>query len=248
MSVVETVVAIPPIPASAQYARFSRRLRGMFVDWVLALVVIFGAILIAVSIGSEALPRVMAVLVAITLCLYEPLLVSKTGGTIGHYLTNLRVVDDVTGGNLSLRKAFIRAALKAVLGWYSFLVMAATRRNQAVHDLLTRSTVQIRDATKASSHHFITERTALASPGLPSRGRRAVVTLVYLALALAVYFLFAGVIISLGAISDACLNNDVCTLGENLLTGAFSVALFVIAALLIALGWRGRLWGARRAT
>jgi uncharacterized RDD family membrane protein YckC len=238
--------AITDIRSQPQYARFARRLRGMFVDWVLALVLIFGAVLIAVSVGSQSLPRVLAGFVAIILCLYEPVLVSMTGGTIGHYLNNLRVVDDLTGGNLSFRRALSRAALKAVLGWYSFLVMAATRRNQAVHDLLTRSTVQMRDATRASPQHFITERTELASPTLPSRARRAVVTLVYLALALAVYFLVAGAIISLGAISDACLNNDACSAGERIFTAAYGLAYFAGAAVLITLGWRGRLFGARR--
>jgi hypothetical protein len=135
-----------------------------------------------------------------------------------------------------------------VLGWYSFLVMAATRRNQAVHDLLTRSTVQIRDATRASAHHFITERTELAGPGLPARGRRAAVTLIYLVLALGVYFLLAVVVILSGVISAACTDNDVCTAGENLFIGVFGLAYVAVAAGLIALGWRGRLWGARRAT
>ena len=32
-----------------------------------------------------------------------------------------------------------------MLGLYSFVILAATRRNQAIHDLLTKSTVQIRD-------------------------------------------------------------------------------------------------------
>jgi hypothetical protein len=38
-----------------------------------------------------------------------------------------------------------------VLGVYSFVTMATTSRRQAVHDLLTQSTVQIRDRSKATS-------------------------------------------------------------------------------------------------
>src|SRR5262245_117683 len=104
---------IPQLPSQTQYARFSRRLRAMFVDWVLALVVMFGAVLVAVSIGNQMFSRGLAILVVLLFVLYEPLLVSRTGGTIGHWFTNLRVVDDRTGGNLSLRTAFIRAAIKA---------------------------------------------------------------------------------------------------------------------------------------
>jgi uncharacterized RDD family membrane protein YckC len=238
--------AVPELPAQAQYARFSRRLRGMFVDWVLALVVIFGAILIAIAVGNGTFSRILAFAVALFLVLYEPLLVSRTGGTVGHWFTNLRVVDDRTGGNLTLRTAFIRAAIKAVLGAYSFLVMLATRRNQTVHDLLTHSTVQIRDAAKAQPHHFITERTELASPTMPSAGRRIAVIAVYLALMVLAYIVAFAIVAGLGGMSDACLDNDVCSAGENVLQAATGILILVTAAIVIGLGWRGRLYGARR--
>jgi hypothetical protein len=75
------------------------------------------------------------------------------GGTIGHYLCNVWVVDD-RGGNVSFIKAFGRMIIKSLLGWYSFLAMVMTSRHQAVHDLLTRSTVQMRDLTKSKPYHF----------------------------------------------------------------------------------------------
>lgn len=238
--------AVPELPGQAQYARFSRRLRGMFVDWVLALVVMFGAILIAVAVGNEILSRVLAFGVVLFFVLYEPLLVSRTGGTIGHWYTNLRVVDDRTGGNLPLRTAFIRAGIKAVLGVYSSLVMLATRRNQALHDLLTHSTVQIRDAAKAKAHHFITERTELSSPTMPSARRRIAVIAVYLGLMLLAYIIAFAIIVGLGGMSDACIDNDVCSASEKVLETIPGIAFLVTAAVLIGLGWRGRLFGARR--
>ncbi len=240
--------AVPELPSHAQYARFSRRLRGMFVDWVLALVVIFGAILIAVAVGNEIFSRILAFGVVLFLVLYEPLLVSRTGGTVGHWFTNLRAVDDRTGGNLSLRTAFIRAGIKAFLGVYSFVIMLATRRNQALHDLLTHSTVQIRDAAKARPHHFITERTELSSPTMPSARRRAAVIAVYLLLTLLAYIIAFAIMVGMGAMSDACIDNDVCTAAENALETIPGIAFLVTAAVLIGLGWRGRLYGARRRT
>ena len=218
----------------------------MFVDWVLALVVIFGAILIAVSIGNAVVSRTLALVVVLFMVLYEPLLVSRTGGTIGHWYTNLRVVDDRTGGNLPLGTAFIRAGIKALLGAYSFVVMMATRRNQALHDLLTHSTVQIRDASKAGAHHFITERTEFSSPNMPSAGRRIAIIAVYLGLTLLAYLVTFAIMIGLGAMSDACIDRDVCSAGEKMLETILGIAFLVAAAVLIGLGWRGRLFGARR--
>ena len=132
------------VPAR-QYARFSRRLRGTLLDWIIALTAIFGAVLVAAMVRNNNVSRALGTLVVIGLVLYEPVLVSFTGGTLGHYFTNLRVVDERTGGNVSFFKACIRLVIKGGLGWYSFIIMAATRRNQAVHDLVTRSTVQICD-------------------------------------------------------------------------------------------------------
>lgn len=141
-----------------RYARFSRRAKAMLTDWILALGLIFGTLLVAASAGRDDLSRPLGILVVIVLVLYEPVLVAFTGSTLGHYFANLRVVDARHGGNLGFARALARSVLKALLGWYSFIAMGATRRNQAVHDLVTRSTVQIRDPAKARPHHYIVER------------------------------------------------------------------------------------------
>src|ERR1700682_3508778 len=155
-----------PISSLPRYARFSRRLRGMMLDWAITLSVMFGAVLVAVTVGSDNFSRALGILVVIALLLYEPALVSFTGGTLGHYLTNLRVVDERDGGNISFLKACARVVIKGLLGLYSFAILAATRRNQAIHDLLTRSTVQIRDPAKARSGQYVVERSELSDSGM----------------------------------------------------------------------------------
>src|SRR5258708_26972692 len=140
----------------------------MMLDWAIALIVIFGAVLAAVTVRSDNFSRALGILVLIALSLYEPVLVSFTGGTLGHYLTNLRVVDERDGGNISFLKACARVVIKGLLGLYSFVIFAATRRNQAIHDLLPRSTVQLRDPAQALTGHYITERSEPVNPNLPS--------------------------------------------------------------------------------
>jgi uncharacterized RDD family membrane protein YckC len=223
-----------------RYARFSRRLRAIFLDWVIALVAIFGAVLVAATVGNDNFSRALGIFILIALLLYEPVLVSFTGGTLGHTWTNLRVVDDRHGGNVSFAKACLRIVIKSVLGWYSFIVLAATRRNQAIHDLLTRSTVQIRDPTKASPGQYITERSVPAATHLPSRWRRVAVICGYL---LVMIIIVASV--AVGLLSLRCLDNDYCSAGERLISLGAALALLALAALIIAQGWRGRLFGAR---
>jgi len=234
----------PPLPGP-HYARFSRRFKAVVVDWMLATALLFGALALASNVASDGLSRSLGIAVVVILLLYEPVLVWRTGGTLGHIWTNLRVVDD-RGGNLSFAKALARFAVKSVLGWYSFVVMAATRRNQAVHDLLTRSTVQIRDPAKAKPGQFITERRE-EDPTMPSRLRRALVTAIYLALSLFLYLGVLAVLVRVGAMSRACLYQDICNGSDHIVDSAAAVALLLMIALVVVIGWRGRLPGARKA-
>ena len=229
------------------YARFSRRMRGIVIDWIIAMVVLFGAVMLASATGNSDVSRMLGCLVIAFLLLYEPVLVTLTGGTVGHWISNLRVVDDRTGGNVSFAKALARLVIKGVLSWYSFVILAATRRNQAVHDLLTRSTVQIRDASKARVGQYVTERVEPADGSMPSSRRRSVVTILYLALSLAAWFMMVSSLVVAGALSEGCIDRDFCSAGERAINAAIGVGTLLAVAGVIALGWNGRLPGARRA-
>ena len=233
--------------AGPLYARFSRRFRGIFIDWVITLVVVFGALLVASAMGSDSISRALGVVVVTALVLYEPVLVSLTGGTLGHYFTNLRVVDNATGGNVGFLKACARLLIKSLLGWYSFVILAATRRNQAIHDLVTRSTVQIRDRARARPGQFVTERVepAAGASAMPPRWRRILVICLYLLLlfaALSVMFYSMAVT---GLLSARCVNSNYCSGGERVADVVIDIALLLLMAAIIALGWKGRLFGAR---
>ena len=171
-----------PVTSAPKYARFSRRFRGLVLDWMILMAILFGALTLTSTVRNDNFSRVLGILVIAVLLLYEPVLVSFTGSTLGHYFANLRVVDERSGGNVSFLKACARVVIKGVLGVYSFVTLAATRRNQAVHDLLTKSTVQIRDPAKALPGQYVNERNGTADTSLPSRGRRVATIFVYLAL------------------------------------------------------------------
>jgi uncharacterized RDD family membrane protein YckC len=143
------------------YVRFTRRVQAVLVDTIIFMIVLAGALAVAVAFASDNIARIVGFTVAATWLFYEPMLVSLTGGTIGHYLYNMRVVDD-RGGNVNFLKTVARVVIKSLLGWYSFVAMAMTHRHQAIHDLLTSSTVQIRDLAKAQARNDIATGHALA--------------------------------------------------------------------------------------
>ena len=204
------------------------------------MVAVFAAVSIAVVIRSDHLARPLGFSVAAAWLLYEPVLVAFAGGTIGHRRCNLRIVDHRTGANVSFLKAVLRTLIKAALGWVSFVSMLTTRRSQAIHDLLTRSTVQIRDLPQAGEHHYVRERMDHANPALLSRTRRGLVILGYLAVAAAACWLVLLGLIVAGAFSNACLGAGRCSRAEDYLSFALVGAFFVTCAALIGLGWRGR--------
>ena len=235
-----------PTATTPLYARFFRRFRGILVDWIVAMVAIFGAVFVASAVGNDGFSRTLGLAVVAALLLYEPVLVSFTGGTLGHHFANLRVVDEQSAGNVSFLKACARVVLKGLLGWYSFVIMAATRRNQAIHDLLTRSTVQIRDPAKARRGQYITERTEPApAEGMPSRWRRTAIICVHLLLLFVLFTIALHLIAVAGVVSSRCLGNGFCSGGERVASLVADITLLLMMATIIALGWKGKLLGAR---
>ena len=232
---------------SPLYARFTLRFRGILVDWMIVTAIMFGAIFIAVTVANDSFSRVFGFTVILGLLLYEPVLVSVTGGTLGHRLNNLRVVDERSGGNVSFLKACARVVIKGLLSWYSFVILAATRRNQAIHDLLTRSTVQIRSAAKARPGQYITERVELSESGLPSRLRRVAIIGVYLLLLFVAYGTVSVLLVMAGVDSHRCIDSSYCSVGARMANLGAGVALILLMAAVIAFGWKGKLFGARRA-
>lgn len=245
------MTSYPEAPATPtpKYARFSRRFRGIVLDWMILMAILFGALTLASTVRDDNFSRALGILVIAALLLYEPILVSFTGNTLGHYFTNLRVVDERSGGNVSFLKACARVVIKGVLGLYSFVILAATRRNQAVHDLLTKSTVQIRDPAKALPGQYVVERSDAADASLPSRWRRIAVILVYLVLMFVAYLAIMISLNAAGLMSNACVNNTSrCSAGERAFEAAEAVLILLLMALIIARGWKGKLFGARKAS
>ena len=147
--------ADPPL-----YANFPRRLDALSIDTIV--LVAFSLLIFSLVTLVE---RVDAARIALwigwlfVLLFYEPVLVWRLGGSIGHRVMNLRVVDNRTNRSLPLWRALARVLLKGLLGILSFFSMHFSRRHQAVHDILTNSSVRIRDPAKARPHHYTVGRT-----------------------------------------------------------------------------------------
>ena len=237
---VETIAAAPA------YGRFSGRVRAFVIDWIIIVLLLVSVLFAAVSADSNRIGRILGFTFVAVWLLYEPLLVSLTGSSVGHYFSNLRVVDDRTHGNVSFPKAVIRLVIKTVFGLYSFITMATTLRHQAVHDLLTRSTVQIRNRDKATPSQYVGERIELLSSNMPSVWRRLLIIVAYL-LSIFIVTMFAFYLVdTAGHLSHACLENTArCSSSEKWIVIGLELTSTIASVVCIIQGWRGKLYGCR---
>jgi uncharacterized RDD family membrane protein YckC len=148
----------PPAPPASPvlYARIGVRFRAWLIDYVILL----ASFLLVAVVGSqlESLPGAGAVLFATWIAfmfLYEPLLVWRTGGTIGHHLKNLHVVSERTGSHPGLVAALVRHLIKAFLGWLSYLLLLDSTKQQAIHDVAVGVTVRLKDPTLARRRDYV---------------------------------------------------------------------------------------------
>jgi uncharacterized RDD family membrane protein YckC len=228
---------LPENTVAPAYGRFSRRLQAVLLDSIIFLLLMAVALSVATAMQSDNVGRILGFTFIAILMLYEPLLVPLTGGTIGHYLCNLRVVDDRTRGNIGFLKAVARGLIKSLLGIYSFITMGTTLRHQALHDVLTHSTVQIRSLDHAKTYHYIGERTLSAAP---SRTRRVTIIILYLI----AFYLLVGAATAF-SLSTGCLTKRACSSADSLWAFVIAAVWMSLSAYCIIYGWRGKLYGCR---
>jgi uncharacterized RDD family membrane protein YckC len=229
------------VPAAEPlYASFPSRIQAVMLDGVLLVtVVLLGTSLAAAAPGS--LGRWINLATILAVMLYEPVTVSRWGATLGHRALNLRVVHDGDGGPLPFPLALARWLAKAVLGLLSFMVMIVTARHQALHDLVGRSTVQVRDASRARPHDFLPARTAEGGRWVQRSILRRVALVIAYELAL---YVALGLALGL-SVSTHCIDVNLCTPAEATIGKILGTVWIVSALALALLGWTGRLPGAR---
>lgn len=123
------------------YPGVSERVKAALIDTFL-LVGIMVMLWLVFSSFDNVADEVRMVSFAIVFVLYDPLFTSLNGGTIGHMVMNIEVKKRAhQQKNISVVAAIIRYLIKVALGWVSLLVVSATKKRRALHDVLVGSIV-----------------------------------------------------------------------------------------------------------
>lgn len=124
-----------------QFPSLLARVKALVLD---SLVILFVFSTLSVLINSLGdIPSFLKGFILIFMIyLYDPLLTSFFGATLGHRIMGLTVRrynnHDL---KISLGKALIRFFLKLLLGWISFLTVTSNKQKRAIHDLVSGSIV-----------------------------------------------------------------------------------------------------------
>jgi uncharacterized RDD family membrane protein YckC len=233
-----------PVSASDSgvfYPRLIRRVRAMVIDSMIAVVILF-AWLLALPYFPEGNVVLKVGVLLLAFFVLEPVLVALTGGTPGHHFMGIRVRDAKAEKKLGILRSTLRAFVKGVLGWLSFILVMTTAKHQAIHDFVTSSVVILKNAQDVPPYDRLEARhEETQAYDYPSRTRRVAVIVLYNSMA----FILMGVALPL-TISNACLLYDRCAALDNVMSVAISTAWLAWVGLSIVLGWRGMFYGCRR--
>ncbi|MTI29711.1 RDD family protein [Xanthovirga aplysinae] len=123
-----------------QYPYLIDRVKAASIDGLLSFLV-FAILMLVVKDPVVGRPIALTVFVIFVL-LYEPIMLTKFGATIGHQTVNIKVVSIKDHDQrISIFNGIIRIVIKAIFGWASFLTINFNSNHRAIHDFMSSSIV-----------------------------------------------------------------------------------------------------------
>ena len=124
-----------------EYPTIWLRIKAAAIDVVILLVLmIFVTHVFSFFEQVTNITKSIAVLLIFTL--YDPMLTSIFGGTIGHIIVGIRVKNEKDlNRNIIFPFAVARFLIKVTLGWISVMTIMLNEKGKAVHDIAVKSVV-----------------------------------------------------------------------------------------------------------
>lgn len=225
----------------AIYPRLIRRVQACIIDSFIFSFVSVGLFLLVTPFEVEPV-WVRIVIVLVPIFFFEPVLVSCTGGTIGHHLLKLKVQNVSNAKNINIFLAFIRFILKTLLGVISLMFVLTTRKHQAIHDFLANSIVAYKNPKQVPEYEALVER-KIEEEGYiyPSKLQRTFMIILYNILLFILIRMLTDFLLS-----ERCIENNNCTPFEEVILIGLGIIWLVSTALILVGGWKSLLFGCKR--
>jgi len=128
-----------------KYPNISDRVKAAIFD---SLIIIFALFIVSDLLlrFSEVSGDIKLIIFILVFFLYDPIAVAFFGGTVGHHINKIKVVrEDNHNKNIFILSAILRFAVKALLGWLSFLTINSSETKRAIHDIISGSVVVFKE-------------------------------------------------------------------------------------------------------
>ncbi len=225
-----------------KYARFLRRTQAVLIDAVIIPIALLFVIVLASEQGIKG--ELIAVMAVAIFFIFEPLLVSVLGATLGQKIVGIEVRNRKTGNKLNIFSATLRFISKIILGWASLVTIFSTYFHQAIHDLLVGSVVTLKNPELKPSYESQNSR-VFEQPGYeyPSSLRKLLSAIIYNVIS---FTLFLFILSSNLFLSQNCLLYNSCSVEESVLVLIANVIWLIGIPYIIIMCRKGRLFGCRR--
>ena len=232
--------------SDVKYPRLIRRVQAVLIDGLITPTTAIGLLYLSSVLGLED-GKIKAGIVVLAIFVLESVLVSATGGTIGHRLMKLRIRRSEDDRNLNIFRATLRYIVKFLLGVPSLIFIVLSKKHQAFHDIVADSIVVHKSALNVPQHELVKERPDLLERATQteklvnvSKSRRVVVIIAYW-----LVLIIATALPMIMLISDRCLLHDDCIQSEKNVIGIRTLLLWGGLISIAYFGWVGKLYGCR---
>jgi uncharacterized RDD family membrane protein YckC len=132
--------------AGVKFPVLLARVKALLIDALILLSIFTAASLILDKLESTP-DWVRGFIYIFMAFLYDPILTSMTGGTLGHKMIGIKVKRySQPDMNISFPMALFRFLIKGSLGWLSFLTVTSNEHKRALHDKFSGSIVLYKNA------------------------------------------------------------------------------------------------------
>lgn len=225
------------------YPSIAKRIKASLADSVVIMTFITLIMAVYIYIGIET--PIIFFLIGLFVFLYEPILVSWQGKTLGHKIFKFRVIDVQTINNISFLRAIARFIIKSLFGIVSLFWAFFTNRQQALHDIATRSIVISLDISDESiKTNGLPEIPFSSSPVdtmQVSIFRRVVVSLIWFTIFFVLSWMIYGLVVPAECLEDNIKSDSFCGFLEDLM-GYIVIGILIMC---FVVGSKGKLFGAR---
>jgi uncharacterized RDD family membrane protein YckC len=224
------------------HSTLAKRVQAIIIDGVILSLTFIGlAVLLSSFESVSGLLKVLLVL--LVLVLYEPILIWRTGSTLGQRWRGIRVRKLIHDERLNFGASVLRYFIKLILGSISLFFIMGTKDRQALHDLTVGSCVVVIDPSKSPNDIWFAEKNVEEPQFLyPSKTRR-VIFIVFYILAVSLLFSIVDDLMVSGKCSEKFSN---CESWERMIMGLTGLGAFLVCCCVVYLGWRGQLVGIKR--